>query len=72
MLNIIFPDDDFKIKKLSKLKKGEYFRFKGKKKVYTYGGKDRKYGYHYTPNNDIWGGGNYTKTDRETEVDFTY
>jgi hypothetical protein len=65
-------DDDFKLSKLSKIKKGEYFRFVGKKMIYTYDGKDRKYGFHYIPNNDVWGGGKYTKTDRAIEIGFTY
>ena len=64
--------DYFKTIKFSKCKKGEYFRFPKGKKVYTYSGKDRKYGYHYVPHDDIWGGGQYTKTDRTIEIDFTY
>jgi hypothetical protein len=36
-------DDYFNLTKISKLKKGEFFRKKGGKKVYIYNGKDRAY-----------------------------
>jgi hypothetical protein len=66
-------NNDFEITLISNLKKGTFFRFRNKKLVYTYSGKDRKYGYHYIPTNDAWGGGYYTKNPlREVEVNFTY
>jgi hypothetical protein len=57
--------------KISKLKKGEFFRFEGKKKVYRYAGKDKKRGFKYHADDDI--NTDYsTKTDREVEIGFTY
>lgn len=67
--------------KLSKLKKGEYFRFAGKKKVYTYEGKVRVYdkwgtfkgwGFEFTPHDDVWGGTRSQKSDSAVEIDFDY
>jgi sortase (surface protein transpeptidase) len=58
-------------KTLSKLKKGDIFRFIGKKKVYKYEGKDRKYGYSYQAMDDISASYN-TKKDREIDVDFEF
>lgn len=60
-----------KISKLSKLKKGEYFRFPGKKKVYVYDGGGAKTGFRYHSDNDI-NSDFKTKTDRKVEIDFTY
>ena len=42
-------EEYFKRTTFSKIKKGEFFRFKGKKKVYIFDGKpnrDGKYAYH--------------------------
>lgn len=67
--------------KFSKIKKGEYFRFVGKSKVYIYNGKDRCYtkwgdfkgwGFMYTPTDDVWGGCLETMTDRDIEIGFDY
>jgi hypothetical protein len=72
---------DFKTSKLSKLKKGDYFRFAGKKKVFTYDGKTRIYdkwgkykgfGYGMIPNDDVWGGWKSQLKDAAVEIDFTY
>lgn len=54
---------------LSKLKKNDYFRFKGKSKVYSFDGGGKVKGFNYTSINDI---SSYysTKTDRKVEVDF--
>jgi hypothetical protein len=66
---------------LSKLKKGEYFKFAGKSKIYKYEGKIRMYssngkfkgwGYSYVPVNDVWGGGNEKFTDAIVEIGFEY
>ncbi len=66
--------------KLSKLKKEEYFRFPGKKKVYTYDGKVRMYtrwgdykgwGYSYCADDDINDFKEVFK-DRTVEIDFDY
>jgi hypothetical protein len=67
--------------KLSKLKKKEYFRNPGGKKVYIYEGKTRMYdkwgkfkgwGYAFTPTDDVWGGGSQTFKDKEVEIGFDY
>ncbi len=57
--------------KFSKLKKGEWFRFKGKRKVYTFdgGGKVRGFNYHDT---EDFNSRHSTKTDRIVEIGFTY
>jgi hypothetical protein len=69
------------ISRLSKLKKGEYFKFEGKKKVYKYDGKTRIYdrwgtfkgwGYHYIPADDVWGGGQDKLADAKVEIGFEY
>jgi hypothetical protein len=67
--------------KLSNLKKGDFFKFPGKKKVYKYDGKVRMYdkwgkykgyGYRYIPTDDVWGGGSDTFTDRIVDINFEY
>jgi hypothetical protein len=62
---------DYSISNLSKLKKGNFFRFEGKKKVYVFdgGGKIRGFRYHAFDdrNSDFT-----TKTDRKIEVNFTF
>lgn len=72
---------DYTTTKLSKLKKGEYFRMEGKRKIYQYDGKVRMYsrwggykgwGYEYTPVDDIWGGGQQSFADRKVEIGFDY
>lgn len=55
---------------LSKLKRGEYFRFPGTKKVYTYTGKAKGH-FTYEPADDI-SSGFATKADRAVEIGFTY
>lgn len=56
---------------LSKIKKGEYFRFPGKKKVYIFNGGGKKKGFSYTAFDDI--NATYTtKTDRVIETDFEF
>jgi hypothetical protein len=56
----------------SKIKKGEYFRFPNKSKVYIYNGKPLKDGtFEYYDFDDV---NNYhwTKTDRAIEIDFDF
>lgn len=57
---------------LSTLKKGEYFRFPGKKKVYTYNGKPSRGYFNIVPHDDVWGGGRDIKKDLPVETDFDY
>lgn len=66
--------------KISKLKKGDFFRFVGKKKVYIYDGKVRMYskwgeyrgyGYSYIDADDI-SGFKETFTNRDVEIGFDY
>lgn len=70
-----------KISYLSKLKKGDYFKFIGMKQIYKYEGKTRIYsqlgkykgwGYSYVSVDDVWGGGKQTLTDRKVEIGFDY
>lgn len=57
--------------KLSKLKKGEYFRFEGKKKVYLFDGGGKVKGFKYHADDDF--NTDYsTKSDRTVEIGFTY
>lgn len=58
-------------KTLSQLKKGEFFKFLGFKKIYIYKGKDRKFGFEYVDSDDI-SGFHYTKTDRKVITDFEF
>jgi hypothetical protein len=60
-----------KASKFSKIKKGEFFKFKGGTKVYMFdgGGKVRGFKYH---NVDDISSSKTTKTDREIEIGFTY
>ena len=60
-----------KASKLSKLKTGEYFRFKGKKKVYVFEGGGKVRGFRYSAADDI-NDSHTTKTDREVEIGFTF
>lgn len=57
--------------KLSKLKKGTYFRFKGKRKVYIFEGGGKVRGFQYSADNDI-NDSYMTRTDRVVEIGFTY
>ena len=60
-----------KIVKLNTLKKGDYFRFIGKKKVYIYKSGGLKKGLNYQAENDI--NANYiTKKNKDVETDFEY
>jgi hypothetical protein len=57
--------------KLSKLKKGDFFRFEGKRKVYLFDGGGKVRGFRYYADDDI--SSDYTtKTDRKVETGFTY
>jgi hypothetical protein len=67
--------------KISKLKKGDFFKLNGKKKVYQYDGKVRMYdrwgkykgwGYSYIPVDDVWSGGKETFADVIVEIGFDY
>jgi hypothetical protein len=56
--------------KFSKIRKGEYFRFVGKTKVYIYRGRaDRKYRYEAA---DDASSDYMTASDRDIEIGFTY
>lgn len=55
----------------SKLKKGEFFRFKGKRKVYKFGGGGPKRGFNYFADDDV-NDRHTTRTDRVVEIGFTY
>lgn len=57
--------------KLSKIKKGEYFKFKGKKKIYIFDGGGQVRGFRYTGVNDI-NDHHSTKSDRAIEIGLTY
>jgi hypothetical protein len=66
---------------ISTLKKGEYFRRVGGKKIYMYEGKCRVYdkwgsykgwGFEFTPVDDYGGGSMSTKTNIPVEVGFDY
>ena len=57
--------------RFSKIKKGEYFRFKGGKKVYVFEGGGKVRGYNYYNTEDI-NDNHTTKTDRIIEIGFTY
>jgi hypothetical protein len=67
--------------KLSDLKKGDYFKFIGKRKIYKYDGKVRMYdrngkykgfGYSYIPTDDVWSGGSQSFTNKEVDINFEY
>ena len=55
----------------SQIKKGEYFRFQNKTKVYVFNGKIRGSGFEYYDFNDV-NNFHYTKTNREIEVGFDF
>lgn len=62
---------EFKTIPLSKVKKGEFVRLKGKQRVYVYSCKDRKYGYEL----QAWDDASYFryfKKDIEVEVGFEF
>lgn len=57
--------------RLSVLKKGEYFRFEGKKTVYVFKGGGKVRGFNYEKDEDI--NSFYTsKKDKIVEIGFTY
>lgn len=56
---------------LSKLKRGEYFRFKGRKKIYQKDGGGLKRGICYTAVDDI-NASYMTKTDKQIETGFEF
>jgi hypothetical protein len=63
--------DNFKVSKLSKIKKGEFFRFVGRKKVYIFDGKPNRgfFSYHKPEDHNS----DYsTKQDKDIEIGFTY
>lgn len=60
-----------KTRKLSSLKKKEYFRFPGKKKVYVFDGGGPKKGFNYYAFDDV-NAFYSTKTDRVVETDFDF
>jgi hypothetical protein len=60
-----------KTSKFSELKKGDYFRFEGKRKVYFFDGGGKVRGYKYTAFDDI-NNTLITKTDRVVEVGFNF
>ena len=60
-----------KLTTLSNIKKGEYFRFPIKKKVYTFEGKDRNFGYSYSDFDDV-NNFHHTQSDRKIEIDFDF
>lgn len=57
--------------KLSQIKKGEYFKFPNKSKIYVCNGKDRNNGFEYTDFDDI-NNFHYTKTNRVIEINFNF
>lgn len=57
--------------KFSKIKKGEVFRFKGKRKVYVFDGGGKVRGFRYTTYSDI-NDTHATKVDRVIELGFTF
>lgn len=62
------------LKELSKLKIGTYFRFQGKKMVYTISKSCKRGSTCYCSNKDVWGS-SYTRKKslpKMVEVDFTY
>ena len=60
-----------KTTKLSKLKKGDFFKFPGQKKVYIFKGGGPVRGFEFTDVSDV---SNFkrTKTNRDVEIDFTF
>lgn len=62
---------DHKKTTLSKIKKGEYFKFEKGKKVNVYEGGGKKRGFNYFSADDI-NDHHTTKTDRKIEIGFTY
>lgn len=61
-----------KLKELNQLKKGEYFRFKGKKKVYEFEGGGKVKGYRYTWVEDFCSEKTTKNGLQLVEVDFGY
>jgi hypothetical protein len=57
--------------KFSKLKKGDFFKFEGKRKVYVFKGGGKVRGFKYEDDNDT---SNFfvTKTDRKVVIGFTH
>lgn len=60
-----------KIKKFSKMKSGELFKFPGQKTVYVFGGGGPKRGFRYWAFEDI-NNEKTTKTDRKAITGFTF
>ncbi len=56
---------------LSKIKKGEYFRFETGKKINVYNGGGKKRGFNYFDADDI-NAHHTTKTDRKIIINFEY
>lgn len=57
--------------KFSTIKKGEFFRFPGMKKVYIFNGGGPKRGFNYFPFDDV-NDHKQTKTNRKIETDFDF
>lgn len=60
-----------KTTKLSKLKKGDFFKFAGEKKVYIFLGGGPVRGFEYTDFTDV-NAFKRTKTNRAVDIDFTF
>ena len=58
-------------KKLSDLKKGDFFRFQGAKKVYVFNGGGKVRGFEYVDFDDV-SAYRRTKTDRLIDFDFDF
>jgi len=57
--------------KFSKIKRGEFFRFPGKRKVYRFMGGGKVRGFRYEADDDI-ASEKITKVDRVVEIGFTH
>ena len=63
---------DYQITTLSKLKKGDYFKFLGKKTVYIYGGKPNRGFYSFCRFDDIWSSEREIKKNSQVEINFEF
>lgn len=76
-IKVNFCNDSFKqvvnFPTIKTLKKGEYFRIAGKKKVYMKGEYDRnEKKYEAIKTDDIYGNPRYLKGSTKVDIDFTY
>jgi hypothetical protein len=69
--NELVKGEDYQVSQLSKLKKGEFFKFKDRPTVYVYDGKPNSGRFAYYKADDInaW---KDTPTDRYVRIGFTY